>query len=93
MLIGMPLQITICTNKPTAGLVSFSLTFPTVHVNGLTGRLTYPLMARARAQAVRRACLSHVRAALPRRHPLRRKGWCALPLTVEALPLSVAIPA
>ena len=46
VLIGMPLQITICTNKPTAGLVSFSLTFPTVHVNGLTGRLTYPLMAR-----------------------------------------------
>ena len=46
MLIGMPLQITICTNKPTAGLVSFSLTFPTVHVNGSTGRLTYPLMAR-----------------------------------------------
>jgi hypothetical protein len=48
---------------------------------------------RARAQAVRRACLSHVRAALPRRHPLCRKDWCALPLTVEALSLSVAIPA
>ena len=73
MLIGMPLQITICTNKPTAGLVSFSLTFPTVHVNGLTGRLTYPLMARARAQAVRRTCLSHVRAALPRRLRLARR--------------------
>ena len=45
-----------------------------------------------KAQSERAKLIRHVRDRLPAKHPLRQKGWCALPDGVSALAIEMAVP-
>ena len=93
MVIGAPIILTVKTVRP--GIAASFLEFPTVHINGSTGRPTYPHMGTGllKSEAVRRELLVHVRESLPQQHPLRASGWAALPADVAALAVEYAVPA
>jgi len=91
--VGPPLMLTV-TESRTPGLCSSELAFATVHINGKTGKPTYPHMASGmlKRPATREKLVTHVRDALPAEHPLRVNGWCRLPAQVTSLAAKYAIP-
>lgn len=92
MVVGQPIMITV---KKEHGLANAKLEFPSVHLNGLTGRPTYPHMGSGllKARAERAKLIRHVRDHLPAEHPLVVNGWAALPAQAWALAAEYAVPA
>ena len=94
MAVGQPFMITVHALAHTQGIVNMEVEFPTIHFNGATGQPTYPPMSSGMLKKIkeRKKLIAHVRDLLPANHPLREKGWCALPQQVEALAIEVAVP-
>ena len=92
--VAQPVILTVKSVKHLPGIVSTVLEFPTVHFNGATGMPTYPMMTKGKLkkEKERAKLIAHVRDSLPPTHPLRKKGWCALPEAVQALAIEVAVP-
>ena len=94
MCVGMPVSFNAAFNR-SAGLVTFTITFPTLHFNGLVGTMTPPHLGKKallRRQQYRDAVIKYVKANVPDSHPLVAKGWRSLPAAVTSLPLAVAMP-
>ena len=94
VVVAQPILLTIRALGHTEGIVDTKLTFPTVAFNGATGQPTYPLMSAGmlKKQKERSKLIKHVRARLPAKHKLAKKGWCDLPKDVSALALQYAVP-
>ena len=92
--VGQPFMITVKRCAHTPEVVDTNIEFVTVHFNGKTGQPTYPPMSKGtlKKPAEREKLIKHVRDRLPELHPLRVKGWCALPNAVSALAIEVAVP-
>jgi hypothetical protein len=94
MCVGMPLIFNASYNRSTPGLVTFTVTFPTVHVNGLFGTVQPPAQfsGMLKDQANVNKLVAYIKGAIPDSHPLVAKGWRALPPGVTTLPKEVAAP-
>ena len=89
-----PLVFTASFNKRVEGVVSFSVRFATVRINGATGGPTPPQLHAAhkllRVSEMDRV-VQWVKDHLPSKHPLAIKGWTVLPAQVWELPDDVAV--
>ena len=91
-----PLVLTASYNRKVEGVVSFSIRFPTVRINGATGAPMLPQLTDShplkRASALDRV-VSYVKQNLPSSHPLAAKGWTELPAMQWELDGHVAVEA
>jgi len=94
VVVGQPLLLTIRALGHTDGIVDTKITFPTIAFNGATGQPVYPHMSAGmlKRQPERAKLIKHVRARLPAKHKLAKKGWCELPEDISALALEYAVP-
>ena len=90
-----PLVLTASYNRKVEGVVSFSIRFPTVRINGATGAPILPQLTSShplkRESALDRVVM-YVKQNLPSSHPLAVKGWTELPAMQWELSADVAVP-
>lgn len=92
-----PLVFTASFNRKVEGVVSFSMRFPTVRINGATGAPTLPQLPPSSSHPLKRESnldrvVQYVKQNLPSTHPLVGKGWCELPAMQWELNADVAVP-
>jgi hypothetical protein len=94
MVVGLPVVLKYSTNRKTKGVVSFTITFPTVHINGLFGTPTIPQMVSGMLKDPEQlnAVVQYVKTYIPSDHPLYKKGWSDLPAYSYTLAPEIAVP-
>lgn len=94
MVVGVPMIFNMSTNRAVPGTVTFTITFATVHVNGLYGTPTFPHMKKGllTKQQIRAKLVRYCMDTIPDAHPLVAKGWRNLPEGTFTLPKEVAVP-
>ena len=91
-----PFVLTASYNRKVEGVVSFSIRFPTVRINGATGAPILPQLTSShplkRESALDRVVMYVCKQNLPSSHPLAVKGWTELPAMQWELSADVAVP-
>jgi hypothetical protein len=87
MLVGVPMVFKVIGNR-SDGLVTTTITFPTVWVNGTWGTMTPPPQRTGmlRDTAHFNRVLAYAKKYLPPTHPLAAKGWKCMPAGMHTLP-------
>ena len=91
-----PLVFTASYNRRVEGLVSFSIRFPTVRINGATGAPMLPQLPdihQLKRESALDRVVMYVKQNLPSSHPLAVKGWTELPAMQWELDDNVAVEA
>ena len=88
MFVGVPMVFKVIGNRGE-GLVTTTMTFPTLWVNGTWGTLTPPgqVSGMLREPVHFNAALAYAKKFLPPAHPLAQKGWKRMPGGMHTLPL------
>lgn len=92
--VGFPFMVQVSNNRRN-GLVTTTMTFPTVIFNGATGHPQPPAMKKGmlKEQENITQLVKFVRNLTPSTHPLAVHGWTALPDEVHELPNPINFPA
>ena len=93
MAVGLPLVSSVQYSR-SAGIVTTSTQYETLHINGVTGRVTRAhaltgMMTKFKYQST---VVQWVRENLPHSHALSLNGWTKLPANEFELSMEVAIP-
>ena len=93
MAVGNPILFSFSFNR-ASNMVTFTITFATVHFNGAYGTPTFPHMKKGmlKQDKHRNALVTYVREHLPSNHPLVAKGWTELEPWVHSLDKETAVP-
>ena len=94
--VGPPLVFTASFNRKLDGVVSFSVRFPTVRINGASGGPTPPQLPTShmlKRASVMDQVVQYVKDNLPSTHGLVGKGWTALPAMQWEVDDDVAVEA
>ena len=81
--VGMPLEFLFSLNNAIAGLGSFTISFPKVHINGAYGKVQLPPYVKKSTAMLKQQKninlrVDYIKQTIPEEHPLVAKGWSEL---------------